>query len=69
MELEKNDIPGAISCITSTSLTTSELYAFSEKVRLYLLNNNSNRFQKDTLISSIRELNNIDAGSDWSNPN
>ncbi|KAI3943058.1 hypothetical protein MKW92_045145 [Papaver armeniacum] len=68
MELEKNDIPGAISCITSTSLT-SELYTFSEKVRLYLLNNNSNRFQKDTLISWIRELNNIDAGSDWSNPN
>lgn len=69
MELEKNDIPGAIFCITSTSLTRSELYAFSEKVRLYLLNNSSNRFQKDTLISSIRELNNIDAGSDWSNPN
>ncbi|MCL7030689.1 hypothetical protein MKW94_016401 [Papaver nudicaule] len=69
MKLEKNDISGAISCITSTShQTTNELYAFSEKVWLYLFQNNSNRFQKDTLITLIHELNNIIAGSDRSNP-
>ncbi|MCL7048136.1 hypothetical protein MKW94_015128 [Papaver nudicaule] len=69
MKLEKKDISGAISCITSTShQTTNELYAFSEKVWLYLFQNNSNRFQKDTLITLIHELNNIIAGSDRSNP-
>ncbi|KAI3834791.1 hypothetical protein MKX03_037925 [Papaver bracteatum] len=69
MKLEKNDISGAISCITSTShQTTDELYAFSEKVWLYLFQNNSSRFQKDTLPRLIHELNNIIAGSDRSNP-
>ncbi|RZC47079.1 hypothetical protein C5167_040022 [Papaver somniferum] len=69
MKLEKNDISGAISCITSTShQTTDELYAFSEKVWLYLFQNNSNRFQKETIIGLIHELNNIIAGSDRSNP-
>ncbi|XP_026428066.1 pentatricopeptide repeat-containing protein At1g30610, chloroplastic-like [Papaver somniferum] len=70
MKLEQNDISGAISCITSTShQTTDELYAFSEKVWLYLFENNSSRFQKDTLIGLIHELNNIIAGSDdRSNP-
>ncbi|KAI3852656.1 hypothetical protein MKW92_003753 [Papaver armeniacum] len=69
MKLEKNDISGAISCITSTChQTTDELYAFSEKVWLYLFQNNSSRFQKDTLIGLIHELNNIIAGSDRSNP-
>ncbi|KAI3836561.1 hypothetical protein MKW92_043251 [Papaver armeniacum] len=69
MKLEQNDISGAISCITSTShQTTDELYAFSEKVWLYLFQNNSSRFQKDNLIGLIHELNNIIAGSDRSNP-
>ncbi|RZC48334.1 hypothetical protein C5167_041294 [Papaver somniferum] len=69
MKLEQNDISGAIYCITSTSRqTTDELYAFSEKFFLYLFQNNSSRFQKDTLIGLIHELNNIIAGSDRSNP-
>ncbi|OVA07351.1 Pentatricopeptide repeat [Macleaya cordata] len=67
MKLEEDDFAGAISCITSRQ-ATNELHAFSEKVWLDLFKTNANRFQEDTLVRLVHELNNITAGSDQPHP-
>lgn len=68
MKLQKNDYADAISMITCYPSDDLKLHAFSEKGWLDLLNSNTNRLQKNTIISLIHKLNNLIAGTDQPHP-
>ncbi|PON63654.1 Tetratricopeptide-like helical domain containing protein [Parasponia andersonii] len=67
MKLEKEDYVAALSCMRHQDLLAT-LPEFSKKAWSKLLEENSKRFQKGTLVRLVHEVSNIVARSDQPNP-
>ncbi|KAK7404281.1 hypothetical protein VNO78_05051 [Psophocarpus tetragonolobus] len=65
-KLEKNDYFGALTCITSNP--SKDLQPFSKKSWMNLFKENSQRFQKDTIVRLMTEISNIVSGNNLLNP-
>ncbi|XVF24234.1 hypothetical protein REPUB_Repub13aG0110100 [Reevesia pubescens] len=66
MKLEKNDCVSALSCITNHGL--SELQAFSKSAWLNLFKDNASRFQQETIVGLVDEVEKILGRNDSPNP-
>lgn len=66
MKLEKNDYVSAVSCITIHP--ASELQALSKSVWLNLYKDNASRFQQETIIGLVEQVEMIIGKSESPNP-
>lgn len=67
LKLQKDDDVSALTCITNNN-TSKDLQPFSKSSWLNLFKENSQRFQKDTLVRLMNEASNIISNSSLPNP-
>lgn len=65
-KLEKDDYVAALTCITN--IPPKDLHEFSKKSWLNLFKENSQRFQKDTVVRLMNEASNIVSNNSLPNP-